>query len=258
MRVDLSYREKQERLANRIRAHKLFANLDIEEWIDRVLLERSRTHILDIGCGDGNHLGLYLQRVGPGGTVTGLDREASLIEAARRRHPVAPALHLLVGSMDDPLPFPNEAFDTCFSNFAIYNARDARATLAEVRRVMATGGELVLIGPTANNARELYEYNERLTGSAIDEITLIRTDRLRREILPIAREIFGDIREEVINSYLNFPNVEEFLRYFRSTMLYEEGAERLGTTEEQMRAACQATRDIRVSKEMLALIARKA
>lgn len=258
MSVDLSYREKQERLANRIRAHKLFANFDIEEWIDQALLERPRMHILDIGCGDGNHLGLYLRRVGPGGTVTGLDREPSLIEAARRRYPAEPALRLQVGSMDDPLPFTDKSFDTCFSNFAIYNARDPRATLAEVRRVITDAGELVLIGPTANNARELYEYNERLTGRAIDEITLIRTDRLRREILPIARETFGEIREELINSYLIFPNVEEFLRYFRSTMLYEEGAEKAGISEEKMRAACQTSTDITVSKEMLALIARKA
>lgn len=257
MSVDLSYREKHDRLANRIRAHKLFANFDIEDWIDRFLQQRPRTNILDLGCGDGNHLGLYLRRITPGGLVAGLDREPVLIEGARRRYAGRAGLDLRVGSMDEALPFGDSSFDTCFSNFAIYNARDVRFTLSELHRVMADGAQLVLIGPTANNARELYEYNERLTGVAIDEITLVRTDRLRREILPVTREIFGDASDEVINSYLTFPNVDEFLRYFRSTMLYEEGAERVGLTDEQMRAACPSTTGIRVSKEMLAVIASK-
>ena len=257
MSTDLSYKEKPERLADRIRAHKLFADYDIEDWIERFLARRSRRHVFDLGCGDGNHLALYLRHVGPDGTVTGLDREAALIEAARRRYADDPRLRLRVGSMDDPLPFPDSSFDTCFSNFAIYNARDVGFTLTELRRVMTPGAELVLIGPTTNNARELYEYNARLTGTAIDEITLIRTDRLRREILPRAREVFGEVAEEVVSSYLTFPDVDEFLRYFRSTMLYEEGAEKMGLPDERLRAACRPKTDIRVSKEMLALIATK-
>jgi demethylmenaquinone methyltransferase/2-methoxy-6-polyprenyl-1,4-benzoquinol methylase len=72
--------------------------------------------------------------------------------------------------MDDPLPFQDGAFDLCFSNFAIYNAANPRATIEELKRVLEPGGELVLIGPTRNNASELYVYNERLTGRAIDEI----------------------------------------------------------------------------------------
>jgi len=76
------------------------------------------------------------------------------------------------------------------------------------------------------------------------------------EIMPLAREIFGDVREERINSYLTFPDQEEFLRYYTSTMLYEEGAEKAGKTMDDMRQAIGAERDIILSKEMAALIAR--
>ena len=73
------------------------------------------------------------------------------------------------------LPFPEASFDLCLSNFAIYNAADPAFTLRELKRVMAPGAELVLIsGPTLNNAREIYDFNERLTGQAIDPITLVR------------------------------------------------------------------------------------
>lgn len=254
---DLSYQENQDKLKVRIRAHKEFANYDIADWIEAFLARKPRSLLFDVGCGNGNHLGLYLKYVQPGGIVRGMDRDKSLIEVARHTYATAKNLMLDVGSMDDPLPFADGVFDVCFSNFAIYNAKDPEKTLLELRRVLQPGGELVMIGPTRNNAKEIYEYNERLTGVAIDPITHIRTDRLRQEILPIAKKLFGNASEEVINSYLTFPSQDEFLCYFRSTMLFEEGAAKKGYTPEQMKAACSAGKGIVLSKEMLAVIAVK-
>jgi SAM-dependent methyltransferase len=255
--MDLSYKEKLDRLQVRIRAHKEFANLDISDWIAEFVRRAPRRAIFDLGCGDGNHLGIYLSGVGPGGKVAGLDREARLIDELRKKYPDAKHIDLRVGSMDDPLPFAEATFDLCFSNFAIYNAANPRFTIAELERVMAPGGELVLIGPTSNNARELYVYNERLTGKAIDEITLVRTDRIRQEILPIVEDTFPRVEQEIVNSFLTFPTRDEFLLYFRSTQLYEETAEKRGMTLEQMTAAMPQERDIVLSKEMVAVVAKK-
>jgi ubiquinone/menaquinone biosynthesis C-methylase UbiE len=253
--ADLSYKEKHSKLDIRIRAHKEFANFDIEDWIDRFLARKPRRAIFDLGCGNGNHIAIYLKHVGPTGRVAGLDREPALIAEARRRYGGA-NVDLQVGSMDERFPYPDAAFDLCLSNFAIYNAADPAFTLREMKRVMQPGAELVLVGPTLNNARELYEFNQRLTGQAIDEITLIRTDRLRQEIVPVAAGIFGTVEQEVINSALTFPDQDEFLKYFTATMLYEEGAEKLGKSAAEMRAAVGAERDIVLSKEMLAVVAR--
>jgi len=159
--------------------------------------------------------------------------------------------------MDDPLPFGNASFDLIFCNFAIYNASSPQKTIRELKRVLKDQGELVLIGPTAANAKEIYEYNARLTGTPIDPITSIRTDRLRQEILPIVKDVFENVTEQVINSSLTFPDDTEFLRYYRATMLYEEGAEKLGKTVQEMRDACVRNRDIVLSKEMLAVVAAK-
>jgi ubiquinone/menaquinone biosynthesis C-methylase UbiE len=254
---DLSYVEKQSRLNDRIRAHKKFANFDIDEWIEKFLEKKPRRDIFDLGCGNGNHLGLYLAAVPAAGSVTGLDREQSLIEEARRNYKDAGNLDLRQGSMDDQLPFGDASFDLIFCNFAIYNAANPKKTINELKRVLKNGGELVLIGPTAANAKEIYEYNARLTGTAVDPITFIRTDRLRQEILPIVKDAFKDVTEEVINSYLTFPDDNEFLRYYRATMLYEEGAEKQGKTMEEMRDACVSKTNIILSKEMLAVVATK-
>ena len=166
--TDLSYRERGERLNNRMRAHKEFATTDISDWLVAFLSERARLSILDVGCGTGNHLGLYLDAVGVDGTVSGLDRESKLIEEARKRYSNLNNLALQAGSMDDRLPWSDDTFDTCLSNFAIYNAENTEYVISELRRVLQPGGQLVLIGPTINNSAELYEYNKILTGERID------------------------------------------------------------------------------------------
>jgi len=248
---DVSMKESLRKLEVRIRAHREFANFDVSDWIEGYVGKKPRTAILDLGCGNGNHLGIYLEHVGREGRVVGLDREPSLLEDPRRKFS-APHLELRVGSMDDRLPFPDGSFDLCISSFAIYNAADPRSTIRELKRVVQPGGEIVLIGPTSGNARELHDLNARLTGRPVDELILVRSDRIRREIMPIVREVFGNSREEILSSRLTFPSPEQFVRDFESTLF----CERLeGVSREQMLAS--VPRDLVVSKEMVAAMAAK-
>jgi ubiquinone/menaquinone biosynthesis C-methylase UbiE len=251
------YAENLDKLQIRIRAHKEFANFDVATWIDAFCARAPRRRILDLACGSGNHLRMYAGHVGLGGRVVGIDIEPGLVEAAREGHRDLPQVEAVKGSMNDPLPFPDASFDLVISSFAVYYAADPRATLEEIRRVLQPGGQVALIGPTRNNALEMYEYNGRLTGVAIEEVTLVLTDRLRQEVLPIVRELFDDATDEVLNSFLTFPNGDEFLAYFESTMVYEETAKKRGVTREQMRAALPPGDRPVVSKEMLAIVATK-
>jgi len=65
------------------------------------------------------------------------------------------------------------------------------------------------------------------------------------------------VDQEIVNSFLTFPTRDEFLRYFRSTQLYEETAEKRGMTMEQMVAAMPQEKDVILSKEMVAVVATK-
>ena len=246
---DLSCHETLDRLEVRIRAHRLFADFDVSDWIAEFVGRKRRTAILDLGCGNGNHLGIYLEQVGGAGRVAGLDREAHLIDEARQRFG-ASNLDLHVASMDDPLPFPDASFDLCLSNFAIYNARQPRFSILELKRVLQPGGEIGLVGSTGNNARELYEFHRRLMGEPVDELILARSDRIRREIVPIVREVFGAAAEELLNSRLKFPNAAEFVSYYQATLF---NARNQAVTPERMLASVPA--DLTVSKEMVAATA---
>jgi ubiquinone/menaquinone biosynthesis C-methylase UbiE len=256
--VDISHQEKEGRLANRIRAHKLFANFDITSWISNFVGSRQWDSVLDVGCGDGNHLGIYLRNLTQSGTVVGIDRDVALLARAKSQYADAANLDLRVCSMDERLPFADGVFDLVMSVFAIYNAKDPEATLSEIHRTMRPGAHLVLVGSTINNARELYDFNERLTGLRMDERMTRRVNRLADEFLPIVQKLFEGCRDERLDSHLTFPDQDEFLRYYRSTLLYEDTAEKMGISAAEMKASCPSTLPLRLSKEMLVITARKA
>ena len=73
----------------------------------------------------------------------------------------------------------------------------------------------------------------------------------------VVESIFDTVDTEVLESRLTFPDREEFVRYFKATMLYEQIAEQRSLSDEQMIEACATGGPVPLSKEMLALVARR-
>ena len=95
--------------------------------------------ILDAGCGSGPLFAALRDR---GATVTGIDLSAGMLEQARRR--LGPDANLQVADLAEPLPFPDDSFDDVVASLVFHYLRDWGPTLAEVRRVLKTGGRLIV------------------------------------------------------------------------------------------------------------------
>ena len=95
--------------------------------------------ILDVGCGAGPLAAALRER---GALVTGIDSSAKMLELARRRLGEGPVL--LVADLADPLPFPDGAFDDVIACLVLHYLKDWTAPLAELRRVVAPGGRLIV------------------------------------------------------------------------------------------------------------------
>jgi SAM-dependent methyltransferase len=103
---------------------------------------RPGARILDAGCGHGRH-GVPLASAGY--RVVGLDSSVTLLAAARRSAHGARRPSFVRGSYA-ALPFAPASFDAvaCLGTALGYGEEDDRAALREFRRVLRTGGRLLI------------------------------------------------------------------------------------------------------------------
>jgi len=118
----------------------------VTEWALGFFQLQPDDDVLDIGCGGGATLARLAGRV-PEGHLTGLDYSEVSVEATRRYNPVlieTDRLDVLQGSVEQ-MPFGDESFDRIVTVESFYFWPDPEANLCEVRRVLRTGGQFLLV-----------------------------------------------------------------------------------------------------------------
>ncbi|HEX6391199.1 MAG TPA: class I SAM-dependent methyltransferase [Solirubrobacteraceae bacterium] len=101
------------------------------------------SRVLDLGFGGGLTFPLLLERAA---SVTGVDRAHDMVQAARARHADAIAAGRLTVHEGEvgALPLPDDAVDRILTVNTVYFWRDLPAAFAELLRVLAPGGRLVM------------------------------------------------------------------------------------------------------------------
>jgi ubiquinone/menaquinone biosynthesis C-methylase UbiE len=109
-----------------------------ERWVPR-----AHGEVLELGVGSGLNLPFYdATRVAK---VTGIDPSAPLLaRAAVRAADAKVPVELVCGSAEQ-LPFGERAFDSVVVTYTLCSVEDPARVLAEVRRVLRPGGELVFV-----------------------------------------------------------------------------------------------------------------
>jgi SAM-dependent methyltransferase len=94
---------------------------------------------LDLGCGDGHFAGIAFDRK----VEVGIDPwKAPVIEAGKTG-----AYHLVIEGAGDRIPFPDEYFNSAFSNSVLEHIPDLDPVLAELGRVLKKGSTFVFCVP---------------------------------------------------------------------------------------------------------------
>lgn len=99
--------------------------------------------LLEIGVGTG---GLLTELAALGTKVIGVDHSPAMLDEARRRVAEAglAAVDLRLGEMSH-LPLPDAAADTVIAAMVLHHAAEPVTVLSEIRRVLITGGTLLLV-----------------------------------------------------------------------------------------------------------------
>ena len=125
-------------------------------WLGRALPEIAGPRVLEVSFGTGYLLSQYAPRV----EAHGVELNRRMIEIARGNLARAGASARLVRANVERLPYRDDAFDTLVVTMALSGYPDADRALGELKRVLRSGGRLVLIDIAPPRRR-------RLLGSAL-------------------------------------------------------------------------------------------
>jgi ubiquinone/menaquinone biosynthesis C-methylase UbiE len=115
--------------------------------------ERPVRRVLDVGCGPGASAFALLDRL-PGAEVIGLDRSPRMLARARTRARREPGPRRPSFVLGDALALPlgDGAVDLVTGHSLLYLLPDRTRALAELARVLAPGGALSLVEPSARGS----------------------------------------------------------------------------------------------------------
>jgi SAM-dependent methyltransferase len=217
--------------SHRCDANTRFAARDLAAEMLLRLELRPGMRVADVGCGSGQHLARFAEAVAPGGEAVGYDFSPDAVAQARGRGVLAEVADAAA------LPAPDAAFDALASSFAVYYVADLARAVAEWRRVLRPGGVVAVSGPARGTNRELYDFHLRATGhppSDVDRMAIGYVEGPCRDALHSAG--FAQVRVDVFDNPIRFPDAARFLDYWTSTSLFI----RTVAPEEQARARTRA------------------
>lgn len=122
---------------------------------DRLLFGDSRAwvcsqatgRVLEVAIGTGLNLGHYPDQL----TVTGIDFSEPMLAIARDRASALGRHVELRHGNAHAMPFDDNSFDTVICTFALCAIPDMHAAIAEMRRVLRSGGQLLLADHVASS-----------------------------------------------------------------------------------------------------------
>jgi SAM-dependent methyltransferase len=119
---------------------------EVKRWIFEQLQVTGGQRVLDVGCGTGDDVAAIAAVVGPSGRAVGVDHSEAMIAEASKRHGDVVGAFFEVADAQG-LPFESGEFDACRTERVLQHLPDPDRAVAEMARVLKSGGRLVMMEP---------------------------------------------------------------------------------------------------------------
>ena len=131
--------------------------LDIRKTTVELAQIKPGESVLDVGCGTGDLAIAAKALAGPTGEVYGTDADPEMIDLAQRKAAQAGVEVTFRVDLIEGMTFPDERFDVVLSSFMMHHLPGdlKRAGLAEIYRVLKSGGRLLIVDMESSSGGSL-------------------------------------------------------------------------------------------------------
>lgn len=150
------------------------AELKFSSWRERLWSRLQGGRVLEVGVGTGKNISYYPENA----EMTAIDLSPGMLDQARKKAADRGASVELLEADAQALPFPDASFDAAVATFVFCSVPDPVLGLEELKRVLAPGGQLVLLEHVLSHRpllqRPMSLFNPvavRMTGANIDRKT---------------------------------------------------------------------------------------
>lgn len=201
-------------LRARLALHDRFSvRKDWAEWLWEREAPRAGARILDLGCGPATLWRSMADRVDPTVSLTLVDFSPGMIEAAQKE--LGTRADYVVAEAE-ALPFDDGSFDAVIANHMLYHVADRPRALAEIRRLLVSGGTLHASTIGRGYLHELVALAPFMNAERYAETFGLETGAEQ------LRPFFTDICVEHFDDALAVTDPEPLLAYIRSSEAYAD------------------------------------
>ncbi len=216
----------------------------------------AKAKVLELGCGSGAMWMAAPGRIPPGWSITVSDFSSGMLDSAWRNLVTLKRGFKFEQIDAQAIPYPDETFDIVLANFMLYHVPDRPKALAEIRRVLKTGGTLVAATVGVNHLKEMHDWFERLeTGM---EMSAFRNPFTLDNGLAQLQPFFSPIELRRYPDGLRINEVAPLMAYLRSTTTYGAQPESaFAQLEQELTSQLEANGVIEISKDSGLFLAQK-
>lgn len=222
------------KLGARIRLHQEFTSnpLGWFPWLVSQIRPARFDRVLEVGCGEGSLWARNAKTARPPYLVIADTSPAML----QRTGEVLGRSDRGVRASVDALPFRDAAFDAVLANHMLYHASDVPTAIAELRRVLRTGGHLFASTNGPNSSAELHALVATLRP---DYQPARLQDRFGLHNAPnMLAEHFDEVRVVPYDNHLEVTDAGAIVDYVRSLEACADlGADEVAELESRVRDA---------------------